>query len=137
MSFTVTAGSTFKIDLNVQEGFGGHTIAQHIAKTHAWLQTQLLNDLTISAATAFPNLMTAENAVNDAIQANIFSVSELAYFLRNHIRFHYAYYAKGHLVSRDYRAEEGNAPYFLVPTIIVAGARSSFCRSIFSSWWPW
>src|SRR5579884_3256325 len=43
-------------------------------------------------------------------------------FFRNHIRFHHTYYAKGHLVSRDYRAEEGNnTAYFLIPTVIVAG----------------
>jgi sterol desaturase/sphingolipid hydroxylase (fatty acid hydroxylase superfamily) len=44
-------------------------------------------------------------------------------FFRNHIRFHHTYYAKGHLVSAAYRAEEGNnTPYFLIPTILVAGA---------------
>jgi hypothetical protein len=43
-------------------------------------------------------------------------------FFRNHIRFHHAYYAKGHLVSPDYRAEEGNNTlYFLVPALIFAG----------------
>jgi sterol desaturase/sphingolipid hydroxylase (fatty acid hydroxylase superfamily) len=41
---------------------------------------------------------------------------------RNHMRFHHTYYAKGHLVSSDYRAEKGNnTPYFLMPTILVAG----------------
>jgi sterol desaturase/sphingolipid hydroxylase (fatty acid hydroxylase superfamily) len=44
-------------------------------------------------------------------------------FFRNHIRFHHTYYAKGHLVSSYYRAEEGNnTPYFLIPTILVAAA---------------
>jgi len=44
-------------------------------------------------------------------------------FFRNHIRFHHTYYAKGHLVSSDYRAEEGNnTPYFLFPTVLIAGA---------------
>jgi len=43
-------------------------------------------------------------------------------FFRNHIRFHHTYYARGHLVSPNYRAEEGNnTPYFLIPTILVAG----------------
>src|ERR1700730_1765350 len=43
-------------------------------------------------------------------------------FHRNHIRFHHAYYAKGHLVSSTYRGDEGNnTPYFLIPVILVAG----------------
>ena len=43
-------------------------------------------------------------------------------FFRNHIRFHHTYYARGHLVSVDYRAEKGNnTPYFLIPTTLVAG----------------
>lgn len=42
-------------------------------------------------------------------------------FFRNHIRFHHAYYARGHLVSSAYRSDEGNnTPYFLIPTILVA-----------------
>ena len=37
-------------------------------------------------------------------------------FYRNHIRFHHTYYAKGHLVSSNYRGEEGNnTPYFPHP----------------------
>jgi len=43
-------------------------------------------------------------------------------FFRNHIRFHHAYYAKGHLVSSSYRGAEGNnTPYFIIPTILVVG----------------
>jgi sterol desaturase/sphingolipid hydroxylase (fatty acid hydroxylase superfamily) len=43
-------------------------------------------------------------------------------FFRNHIRFHHAYYAKGHLVSATHRGVEGNnTPYFLIPTILVNG----------------
>ncbi len=43
-------------------------------------------------------------------------------FFQNHIRFHHTYYARGHLVSSTYRGEEGNnTPYFLIPTILVAG----------------
>jgi sterol desaturase/sphingolipid hydroxylase (fatty acid hydroxylase superfamily) len=42
-------------------------------------------------------------------------------FYRNHIRFHHAYYATGHLVSSTYRGDEGNnTPYFLIPTVLVA-----------------
>src|SRR5256885_1067367 len=44
-------------------------------------------------------------------------------FYRNHIRFHHTYYARGHLVSSTYRRENGNnTPYFLIPTVVVAGA---------------
>ena len=43
-------------------------------------------------------------------------------FYRNHIRFHHTFYAKGHLVSSAYRGDEGNnTPYFLIPTVLVAG----------------
>jgi sterol desaturase/sphingolipid hydroxylase (fatty acid hydroxylase superfamily) len=43
-------------------------------------------------------------------------------FFRNHIRFHHKHYAKGHLVSSIYRRNEGNnTPYFLIPTVLVAG----------------
>lgn len=43
-------------------------------------------------------------------------------FFRNHINFHHAYYAKGHLVSPTYRGAEGNnTPYFLLPTTLVNG----------------
>jgi sterol desaturase/sphingolipid hydroxylase (fatty acid hydroxylase superfamily) len=44
-------------------------------------------------------------------------------FFRNHIRFHHAYYAKGHLASATYRGAEGNnTPFFLVPTFLVGSA---------------
>jgi sterol desaturase/sphingolipid hydroxylase (fatty acid hydroxylase superfamily) len=43
-------------------------------------------------------------------------------FFRNHIRFHHTHYAKGHLVSTTYQDTEGNnTPYFLIPTLAVAG----------------
>lgn len=43
-------------------------------------------------------------------------------FYRNHIRFHHTHYAKGHLVSSTHRRNAGNnTPYFLIPTILVAG----------------
>lgn len=39
---------------------------------------------------------------------------------RNHIDFHHACYAKGHLTSAVYRGEEGNnTPFFLIPTLLV------------------
>lgn len=41
-------------------------------------------------------------------------------FFRNHITFHHTYYAKDHLVSATYLAEEGNnTPYFLIPVSLV------------------
>ncbi len=41
---------------------------------------------------------------------------------QNHIRFHQMHYAEGHLVSSTHRRNEGNnTPYFLIPTILVAG----------------
>ncbi len=40
---------------------------------------------------------------------------------RNHINFHHACYARGHLTSAVYRGEEGNnTPFFLIPTLLVA-----------------
>ena len=43
-------------------------------------------------------------------------------FYRNHIRFHHTHYAEGHLVSSTYRGNDGNnTPYFLIPTMLVAG----------------
>ena len=45
-----------------------------------------------------------------------------AFFYRNHINFHHAYYTRGHLASAAYQGEEGNnTPFFLIPTALVAG----------------
>jgi sterol desaturase/sphingolipid hydroxylase (fatty acid hydroxylase superfamily) len=45
-----------------------------------------------------------------------------AVFYRNHINFHHAYYAKGHLASLTYPGIEGNnTPFFLIPTILAGG----------------
>jgi len=44
-------------------------------------------------------------------------------FFRNHIDYHHAYYARGHLASAAYQGKEGNnTPFFLVPTILVGAA---------------
>jgi hypothetical protein len=44
-------------------------------------------------------------------------------FFRNHINFHHAFYARGHLASAAYQDKEGNnTPFFLIPTITVAAA---------------
>jgi len=38
---------------------------------------------------------------------------------RNHISFHHVYYAKDHLVSNSYLADEGNnTPFFIVPSAV-------------------
>jgi sterol desaturase/sphingolipid hydroxylase (fatty acid hydroxylase superfamily) len=43
-------------------------------------------------------------------------------FYHNHIKFHYAYYTSGHLVSATYRGREGNnTPFFLIPTVLIGG----------------
>jgi sterol desaturase/sphingolipid hydroxylase (fatty acid hydroxylase superfamily) len=45
---------------------------------------------------------------------------------RNHINFHHANYARGHLASTVYLGDEGNnTPYFLIP-VSLAGAASFF-----------
>jgi sterol desaturase/sphingolipid hydroxylase (fatty acid hydroxylase superfamily) len=44
-------------------------------------------------------------------------------FFRNHINFHHAYYARGHLASASYQGKEGNnTPFFLIPTFLVGTA---------------
>jgi sterol desaturase/sphingolipid hydroxylase (fatty acid hydroxylase superfamily) len=50
---------------------------------------------------------------------------------RNHINFHHAHYAKGHLTSPDPEAGEGNnTPYFLIP-VFLAGAAVYFVLPLF------
>ncbi len=42
---------------------------------------------------------------------------------RNHIEFHHAAYARGHLVSAVYLQEAGNnTPYFLIPVVLLGSA---------------
>ena len=42
---------------------------------------------------------------------------------RNHINFHHAFYARGHLASASYQDKEGNnTPFFLIPTILAGVA---------------
>lgn len=41
-------------------------------------------------------------------------------FFRNHLAFHHTYYSKDHLVSQNYRGEEGNnTPFFFIPVCFV------------------
>jgi sterol desaturase/sphingolipid hydroxylase (fatty acid hydroxylase superfamily) len=45
------------------------------------------------------------------------------FLFRNHINFHHAHYARGHLASAEQEGNEGNAtPYFIIPVLLVAGA---------------
>ena len=42
---------------------------------------------------------------------------------RNHINFHHAHYARGHLTSSAHRGNDGNnTPYFLIPTVLAGVA---------------
>jgi hypothetical protein len=59
------------INLSLHDRIGGHTISNHVAKPEAWLRQRLTSDLTIPAASTFPDLPTAEFAVNQAIQADL------------------------------------------------------------------
>lgn len=44
-------------------------------------------------------------------------------FFRNHINFHHAYYARGHLASATYQGKDGNnTPFFLIPVMLVGAA---------------
>jgi sterol desaturase/sphingolipid hydroxylase (fatty acid hydroxylase superfamily) len=44
------------------------------------------------------------------------------HFFRNHIGFHHASYARGHLTSAVYRGKDGNnTPFFLIPTLLAGG----------------
>jgi sterol desaturase/sphingolipid hydroxylase (fatty acid hydroxylase superfamily) len=44
-------------------------------------------------------------------------------FFRNHINFHHAFYAKGHLASASSHEKDGNnTPFFLIPTILAGAA---------------
>ncbi|MBE7158184.1 MAG: hypothetical protein INR62_07080 [Rhodospirillales bacterium] len=64
-------GAPFTINLTYHERAGGHTLANHVGKSVTWLQHRLSQDLTIPNASTFPDLQTAEYAVNRVIQANL------------------------------------------------------------------
>jgi hypothetical protein len=70
MSGALPGSSPISINLIHHEQLGGHTIATHVGKTVGWLQQRLVRDPTIPAASSFYDINTAENAINQALQAN-------------------------------------------------------------------
>ncbi len=69
----VARGSTpadpWDVDLERDERRGGHTIARHVGRTDAQLQARLRRE-SISAASTYPDLDTAERAVRRALEEN-------------------------------------------------------------------
>ena len=59
------------IEIRLQDTMGGHTTANHVGKSDIWLRHRLLNDTTIAAASTFPDIGTANLAVNRAMLANL------------------------------------------------------------------
>lgn len=57
------------VDLERDEERGGHTIAKHVGRTDAQLQARLQRE-SIAAASTYPDLETAERAVQRALEAN-------------------------------------------------------------------
>jgi len=67
-----------RISLIEEETAGGHTIAKHVGRTEAELRTRLAAERNIPAASSFKNLGAAENAVSEAIQANVGNIRQWA-----------------------------------------------------------
>jgi hypothetical protein len=59
------------IDIRIHDSMGGHTISNHVGKSQIWLRQRLLNDPTIPSASTFPDIGTADFAVNSAMRANL------------------------------------------------------------------
>lgn len=57
-----TPNGPWEVDLERDEDRGGHTIARHVGRTDAQLQARLRRE-SISAASTYPDLETAERAV--------------------------------------------------------------------------
>ena len=57
-------------DLSHDEKRGGHTLSRHVGLSDADLRERLRSDQRISAASTYPDRLTAEEAVTAAIQAN-------------------------------------------------------------------
>jgi hypothetical protein len=75
MSTTTLHGHAVSVNLRMHETLGGHTIAFHVARPDGWLQQRLMGDPTVPAASSFTDLVTAERAVNQTIQAHIAAFS--------------------------------------------------------------
>lgn len=69
MATTPATRRTACVDLVLHEALGGHTIERHVGKSGHWLMQRLQGDPTIQAATAFANLVIAQQAVNAAVAA--------------------------------------------------------------------
>lgn len=59
----------FDVDLERDDARGGHTIARHVGRTDAQLKARLARE-SISAASTYPDLDTAERVVERALAAN-------------------------------------------------------------------
>ena len=64
-----------KINLHAHEQAGGHTLARHVGKSSAWLQSRLLNEPMIPMASSFADVITAEMYIDAALQANAGSMA--------------------------------------------------------------
>jgi hypothetical protein len=63
------AAGEWDVDLRRDESRGGHTLARHVGRTDAELQARLARE-SISAASTYPDLETAERVVARALAAN-------------------------------------------------------------------
>lgn len=63
------AAGAWDIDLERDEGRGGHTIAKHVGRTDAQLQARLRRE-SIAAASTYPDLETAERVVQRTLDEN-------------------------------------------------------------------
>lgn len=70
------SGTVPKIDLQAQEQAGGHTIARHVGKDALWLSNRLGSDPSISVASSFTDLRSAEAHVTAAVQANLTALQQ-------------------------------------------------------------
>lgn len=62
-------GAALDVDLRRDEARGGHTIARHVGRSDAQLRARLARE-SISAASTYPDLETAERVVTQALAAN-------------------------------------------------------------------
>lgn len=61
--------------LQQQEQLGGHTIERHVGKSDQQLVNRLINSPRISAASTYPNLLTATTNIQAALRANANSLN--------------------------------------------------------------
>jgi hypothetical protein len=71
--------ATFQaLDIEDFEGgaHNGHTLERHVGKSDAWLKRRLERQGNIPAASTFPDLKTANNAINAALEAHWPTIQE-------------------------------------------------------------